>query len=110
MHNPSAFCRCRSERPVFAASSSAIQLSGWFPALISIRLPTIFLTIDVQGIRFDIHHHKRRVAVNVNVHHTLLLMGSRLALHCAKRGKDHSPLIADIAQRAALHASGVGTS
>ena len=26
----------------FAASSSAIQLSGWFPAPTSIRLPTMF--------------------------------------------------------------------
>ena len=56
-----------------------------------------------KGIRFDIHHHISAVTGNVNVHH-VAPRGSRLALHCAKRGK---VILPQQTLRGALHARGV---
>ena len=56
-----------------------------------------------KGIRFDIHHHIRAVAGNVNMHH-VAPRGTRLALYRAKRGK---VILAQQTLRSALHALGV---
>lgn len=56
-----------------------------------------------KGIRFDIHHHIRAVAGNVNMHH-VAPRGTRLALYRAKRGK---VILSQQTLRGALHTLGV---